>query len=41
MPTWKFRLDSGESWKLKIRMKFKDLAPNPGGKRKQLALVRA
>jgi len=41
MPTWKIRLDSGESWKLKVRMKFKDLAPNPGGKRKQLALVRA
>ena len=40
MPSWKLRLDSGESWKLKVLMKLKELSANPGNRYKQLALAR-
>jgi 4-alpha-glucanotransferase len=41
LPSWKFRLDSGESWKMKVQVKFKELVSSPSSSIKQLSLVRA
>ncbi len=41
MPSWKFRLDKGESWKLQVLLKFKELLSSPNSRFKKLSLARA
>jgi hypothetical protein len=41
VPSWKFRLDAHESWKLKLFFKFKEISSEASHKFRQVALARA